>query len=390
MGNGVSEKANPLAKAPGGSAFPEDQHIVRDRHHGPVFLGAMPRPHEQLSKPEILLHLQVKGFNPVTFAVQTNHLRLRHIQCVGYKKASSLAALGHEQEHRADLGQINQALGHAKRVLLRKSNGCVPPGSLGQVTHRGFSSLDFQDSVFLAGPQKHPPWCGDGVQHRRTRVPRIHQHRELLMKNRLGFLHNIQRELDFAFELALRARRFRAIPEDGPDEPSTSRLEDRSDSTQPLDQSIGPMVNGQAFNVFSVAWTGRVIENPAHVFLAPCRGDGVRGCLLDSWRFLRRTVENMMKTVRSLLAKFLGDLPNGAECDHPEKTNPIHENRLALGCGQDAEERTQTGGSLKWNRLLNGFRANHLLMYFLTRIVGPEAAVLQGNNAATSKNAKLK
>ena len=337
----------------------QGNQVVGDHDKGPVCLDALPGTHKHVAEGQVLLDVLVKDLDSKTLAVKSDHLGFAHLKVVGNQESGFLGpAFGDKQEHSADLGQMDDSLGDLEPSLLGKTHSLVSPRSLGQVTDDGLPAVHFQDAVAFDRRYESPTPFDNRNKDGSAGIPTVHQycHRgaNLLAKILKDFLG----QLNFAFEFALGTRGLWTIAFHSPGQPLSGDLQNAGHGALALDQSIGRMVNAQAFDLFAVPGASSVVDGEDDLWqLVGLLGQKILVGFLKTRSLFDRTIEKPLQVVGKHLDNLTGNFPRGMKLDEPDQTDQVNQEVFDLGFAQHAQEISQSGRSFLRDNFSHGFRA---------------------------------
>ena len=348
---------NHLAKTSGFVSIPQGDRVVSDPKNGPVCLDPVPGAHKHFSKAKMLFGVLMKGFDPDSLQINGHHLRFGHFQVVGDKESGPVLAFGNKKQHGSDLGQVDQKPGHAKPPLLRSSNGFVFSRSLCQAAERSFPSVHFDNTVSFGGGKKRPSGLNNKVENRGTSVPGIHQDGKWGSNFLDGPGKDFDCNLNFALESTLGRSAFGTVSSYGPDKTLVSGFEDAGNRTKTFDETVGTVVNAEAFDFLSFPGRGRIVENKQRVVVLWHVADLTLVFLLETLDFLGGSLQELVKAVGIVVSKFAGDFPNRTEFHQPNQADQINQKIDSLRFVYTPQESQKIRRNFLGCFLAHGFRA---------------------------------
>ncbi|GEM_PF-3654692 len=333
-----------------------DKSPVCQEVSSPLGLEALPRTHKDVAEGQVLFDVLVEDLDSKALVVKLDHLRFCHLKIVGNQKPGFFgASFGDKQEHGADLGQVDDSFGDFELSLSGNTNGFVRPRYLGQVTNDGFLAAHFQNTVAFDRGHESPACFDNRNKDRSAGIPAVDEHGYGGMNRATKILKDLLRQLNFAFEFALGTRGFGPIASHGSAQPLTGDLQNTSHRTLALDQSIGGVVNAQAFDLFAFSGTGRIVDNGKQ--LRDLVGPGSQKILVGLLKpllFLWRTIEETLQVVGKGLGNLRGDFSSGMKLDQPDQPHQVNLEMFDLGLAQDTQENLEdrrnfvSGQVLSW------------------------------------------
>lgn len=357
--NGPSEMTNLLTKPLEMLGNRQGNQVVGDHDKSPVCLDALPRAHKDVAEGQVLFDVLVEDFDSKALPVKPDHLGFAHMKVVGNQESGFLdSSFGDKQKHGSNLGQMDDSFGDLELSLLGNTNGHVSPRSLGQVTDDGLFAVHFQNTVALDRGHESPACFDNRNKDRSAGIPAVHEHGYGGMNRATEILKDLLRQLNFAFEFALGARGFGPIASHGPAQPLTGDLQNTSHRTLALDQTIGGVVNAQAFDLFAFSGTGRIVDHDKQLrdLVGPVSQKILVG-LLKPLLFLWRTIEETLQVVGKRLGNLRGDFSSGMKLDQPDQPHQVNLAMFDLGLAQDPQENLEDRRNFVRDKCSHGFCA---------------------------------
>jgi len=347
---------NHLTKTSGFVSIPQGNRVVGDRQEGPVCLDAVPRAHKHFPESEMLLDVLMEGFDPDALEIKLNHLRFGHFEIVGNKKPGAVPGFGDEEQDRADLGQMDEELGHPKPFLFGSADGFVFSGPLGQAAHGCFSSPDFHDSVSFDGGKERPACLNNRVENGSASVPGIHQdgQRNVEFPNGLG--KNLDGELDFAFEGSFGTTAFGPVTPYRPDKTPGAHFDNACDGTQAADKTAGSVMNSEAFDFLALSGARGIVDNQQRLRRVGRLCDLLLIGLLKPLDLFGRGFQKLMQPIGVVISKNGCDFPDRSEFDKPDQACQINREVFPLGLAQGAQATAQIRRNFFREIFSHGFR----------------------------------
>jgi len=357
MRNCVSEMTNHGAKASGFRAIPQGNRVVCDGQKDPVCLDTLPGAHKHLGETEMLFDVLVKEFDRETLRVKPHHFGLRHIEIVGHEKpAFSSFELGDKDQHRPHVREKSLFLCGLKPLLFGDANGLVFPRSLCQVTRRKLLAIHEKEPVGF-DRRKESPACGlNGVEDRGARIPDIHEDGQTPGKAVETLLEDFPGEFHFAFESFGRTAFLGAVSPDRPGQRLGASLQNRRHGTEAPNRTMNRVMVADAFDVFALPGTRRIVQNHEGFFAAGSLGQLSLMLFFQALGRLGRVLDEVMKTLRVALAQLRGDFPDRSEFHKPNQAREINQKVLFLRLGQNFQEWAEIRRNLFWEMFSHGFR----------------------------------
>src|SRR3989338_2702071 len=337
----------------------QGNQVVGDHDKSPVCLDTLPRTHKDVAEGQVLFDVLVEDLDYKALAVKLDHLRFCHLKVVGNQKPGFFgASFGDKQEHGANLGQVDDSFGDFELSFSGNTNGFVRPRSLGQVTNDGFLAVHFQNTVAFDRGHESPAGFDNRNKDRSAGIPAVHEHGYGGMNRATKILKDLLRQLNFALEFALGTRGFGPIASHGPAQPLTGDLQNTSHRTLALDQTIGGVVNAQAFDLFAFPGTGRIVDNGNQLrdLVGPVSQKILVG-LLKPLLFLWRTIEETLQVVGKRLGNLRGNFSSGMKLDQPDQPRQVNLEMFDLGLAQDAKENLEDRRNFVRDKCSHGFCA---------------------------------
>ena len=365
MRNRVSEMTNHLAKASGFRSIPQGNRVVGNHDERPVCLDAVPGAHKHLSKSEMLFNVLMEGFDPDPLQIKLHHLRLGHLQAVGYKEPRPiLHRSGDKEEYSSDLGQRDQTFCHPKLSFLGSLDGCKPPHSLRQVSERSSPSIHFHDSVSFDSGKECPSGCLNQIEYRSAGIPAVHQDHKRHTEFLNGFFQNLLCDLDLALEgCKLGASAFGSVTLNGPNQACSPCLENRCYGAQTLDKSIRSMMNSNPFYFLPIPWRRCVVQNEKRRFGIIPLGQLTLVFVSKFLDLLGRCFDKLVQAVCIAVSKLSCNLPDRAELHNPDKSDQVNEEINPLGLRENSQEPGKIGRNFVGCFFAHGFHAALLALH---------------------------
>lgn len=388
MRDGRPKIAERLAETAGAFSIPQDDHVVGDPDQSPVCLDARPGTHKQFPEAEVLFDLPVEGLDPPALSIQPYHFPFGHRKIVGDQIPNGVSLLADEQQHRADLGQIDNHLGNPEPPFLGEPNGNESP-TLGQASDGSFGSPYSHQAILSDRRNECPSSLPDRLQDGSARVPRVHQDRQGAAPKVFGCLRDdLDSQLHLAFERPLRASSLGTVSHDSPAEPQSARLDNRRDGALSTDKPIAAVMNPDSFDVLAVPGRGGVVQDQQRLRLPDASGDLRSHGSLQSSNLAGRSDQELMQTIDVFLSVSHRNFPDRAKLDHPKNPHHIDRKRPPLRFAQHPQEMPKIRRNLSGDTFLHGFLPSYVDSI---RDFGRKPLLFQGQlPSIASKSAKLK